>query len=260
VALAALDTAKWDAFSGAFKELASALQAASFREKLASQPGWLRAFVDKDGNADLVEFLNRLPLLIEDPAIRRSAASILYELGYPDRVAAENAATVTLDPEKVRSFELRIEVSPFQQQDKALGDMKAAWSALNQDLNLPPDSLIYSISDSRENKKSKREFIVRCPDGAMKRPLTFRPWFAGSKYAVLTAVDKDAQVSTRKFFRERDYVSVTEFPETSFMVSEAHSQGAPFVHGIGLQLAPADPDRYKSTAWNKKTGWGDLIL
>lgn len=271
VTLAAIDTAKWIVFSDAFKELTAALQAESFREKLAAQPGWLRAFVDKEGNADLVEFLNRLPLLTEDPVVRRSAASILDDIGYPDRVAAENAATVTLDPEKVRSFELRIEVSPFQKQDKALVSIKAAWNALNQDLSLP-DSLTYDISDRREDKKSKREFIVRCADGAMKKPLTFRPWFAGSKYAVITAVDKDGQVSTRKLFRERDYVSVTEFPEASFMVSEAHNQGVPFVHGIGLLLdsdmgrssgaasTPTDPKLYKANAWNKKTGWGDLIL
>jgi hypothetical protein len=264
VTLAAIDTAKWSAFSGAFKELTAELQASLFRAKLQSQPGWMRAFVDKEGSADLVEFLNRLPLLIDDRAVRDEAAAILDDIGYPDRVAAENAATVTLDPEKVRSFELRIEVSPFQQRDKALGAVKAAWNALNQDLSLP-DSLTYDLSDFREDKKSKREFIVRCSDGAMKKPLTFRPWFAGSKYAVLTAVDKDGKVSTRKLFRERDYVSVTEFPETSFMVSEAHSQGVPFVHGIGIaldpgrsQTMPTDPNLYKATSWNKRTGWGDI--
>jgi hypothetical protein len=267
-----IDTAKWGEFANAFKELTAALQTALFREKLAAQPGWMRAFADKEGNADLIEFLNRLPLLIEDRAARAEAAAILDRIGYPDRVAAENAATVTLDPGKVRSFELRIEVSPFQPQDKALGHIKAAWNDLNQDLSLP-DTLTYDISDFRENKRSKREFIVRCPDGALKKPLTFRPWFAGSKYAVLTSVDKDGQVSNKKFFRERDYISVTEFPETSFMISEAHNQGAPFMHGIGILLypgmgrgsaagptAPADPNLYRATAWNSRTGWADLIL
>lgn len=273
VALAGIDTARWDAFSGAFKGLVSALQVSNFRERLVSQPGWAKAFVGKDGSADLVEFLNRLPLLIEYPPARNAAAGILEEIGYPDRVAAENAATVTLDPEKVRSFELRIEVSPFRPKDKALNDIRAAWNSLNQDLTLP-DALTYDISDFREEKRSKREFIVRCSDGGMKKPFTFRPWFPGSKYAVLTAVDKGGQVSTRKFFRERDYISVTEFPETSFMVSEAHNQGAPFIHGISLLLdpemgraagagefgAPTDPGLYRATAWSKKTGWGDLIL
>jgi hypothetical protein len=275
VTMAAIDTAKWSPFADKFKELVSALARAEFAQKLTAQSGWAAAFADKDTNVDLVEFLNRLPLLIDDPAAKSLAAEILDDIGYPDCVAAENAATVTLDPAKLRSFELRIEAYPGPQKVKALEDIKTAWKDLNQDLSLP-DTLTYDVSDFRENRQTKREFIVRCPDGALKKPLTFRPWLAGAKYAVLTIVDKAGRISVRRLFREKDYITVAGFPDTSFLVSEAHSQGAPFIHGVGLLLNPGMKSdfehsldqttgltgdaSYKTMAWNKRTGWADLIL
>jgi len=263
--LAAVDTAKWSAFTARFKELAEALARTDFRKTLAAQPGWLKAFADGNANADLVEFLNRLPLLVNDPDSKRLSAAILDDIGYPDRIAAENAATITLDPAKIRSFELRIEAYPHSQRPKALEDTRGAWKALNQDLNLP-ETLTYDLHDFQEKREPRREFAVRAPDGALKKPVTFRPWLAGAKYFVLTTVDKDGQASTRKLFKDKDYITVSDFPETSFLVSEAHDQGAPFIHGIGIavdtgaiagvpQQAP-----YSATSWNRDTGWGDLVL
>ena len=263
VAMASIDTAKWDAFAEKFKRLVDALAESDFRRKLAAQPGWLWAFADDDMNADLVEFLNRLPLLIEDPAARRLAGEILDDIGYPDSVAADNASTVTLDPSKVRSFELRIEAYPHLKKEKALSGAREAWNRLNQDLNLP-DTFTYDISEFTEKRDTKREFIVRCTDGALKRPVTFRVWLPGAQYAVLTTVDKDGRVAERKFFRDKDYLSVQEFPEKSFLVSEAHAQGAPFIHGIGICIDPgmkaeAESVSYAGTAWNNRTGWGSLM-
>jgi hypothetical protein len=177
---------------------------------------------------------------------------------------------VTLDPAETRSFELRIETCPYLQKDRALGEMKAAWQGLNQDLQLPA-ALAFDISDFWEDKRPRREFIVRCPDGVMKSPVRFRPWAAGAKYCLLKTVDRSGRAAEKRYIKGVDYISVTDFPESSFMAAEAHSQGAPFIHGIGIAMgpsqkpgaesipAPGGPEAYRATAWNKKTGWADLI-
>ncbi len=256
-----VDTAAWDRFSAKVKTLVDLLKKAGFREKLAAEPGWARAFTDAAHNVDIVEFLNRLPLLIEDPDVRGAAAQLLEEIGYPERTAADTAATIVIDPAAVRSFELRIEAYPYVPKQRALPDIERAWKMSNQDIGLP-EGLIYDVYDFRERHNPKREFIVRGPEMALKRLIVLRPWLPGTQYVVLTTVDHAGQVTEKKLFRDEDYFSVKEFPPTSFMAGEAHSQGAPFVHGIGVALDPAIPDAsaYMATAWNARTGWIDLFL
>lgn len=268
VTMTAVDTGKWDAFRAKFRELADALRSAGYAQKIAARPGWSDAIIDGNNNADIVELLNRLPPIAEDPAVIKTAADMLEMIGYPGDVAAESASAITIDPSNVRSFELRIETCPYLQKERALDEIKAAWRSLNQDLELP-DTLGYGISESWDDKGPKREFIVRCPEGAISGPITFRPWLAGAKYCVLTAIGRDGKAAERRFIKGNDYFSVKEFPEGSFMLSEAHNQGAPFVHGIGVAMdpgfpagrppLPVAPVPYSETAWNKATGWADLI-
>lgn len=103
---------------------------------------------------------------------------------------------------------------------------------------------------------------------------------------------KDKQTNKERWIsktltRAKSYFAAYDFPSTSFLVSEAHSQGAPFIHGIGIMFKPLmdeneergiedgyignttqqerdshtkGPDYYRHTTWNKATGWGDLIL
>lgn len=275
VSLAAIDMAKWDIFVGKFKALVAALGASGFRARLAAEPGWLTGISDAQSNVDAVELLKRLPLIVDDVAVRATAAAMLDEIGYPERIDAENAATITLDPAKVRSFELRIEIFPNTAREDALKVAVASWKALNQDLKLP-DTLSYDVVDFRENRKAKRELIIKCPDGALKKPVTFRPWLAGARYANLVLVDPAGQISTRKLFRDKDYISVKDFPGTGFILSEAHTQGAPFVHGIAIMCDPSMKDSaedipdpitgksgqefYKMTSWSQRTGWGELLF
>jgi hypothetical protein len=260
VAAASIDTAKWGAYTGKFKRLADALKSASFATLAASRPGWAASFIGELGAADIVEFLNRLSLLCDDVDVRAAAAELIDDIGYPDSVAADNAATVTLDPAKVRSFELKIDACPYPTKDRSKEYALADWKAVNQDLAIP-DSLSYDCVESRDGKDLKREFTLRCPDGALKKAMTFRLWLPGAKNATLTAVDPGGRVTTRRFFRDKDYFSVKEFPETSFLVSEAHTQGGTFIHGLSVDLdASSMRDlQYRSTAWNARTGWGDIF-
>lgn len=275
VTFASIDTAKWDIFSGRFKELVDKLKVSGFRDKLAAQPGWVRAFADEDTNADIVEFLNRLPLLVDDAAVKAAAASILDDIGYPKRVADENAATIRIDPANIGSFELRIEVYPYLQQGRVLRDIQQAWREANQDLDLPA-GLTCDLADIGDGRNPGRELIVRCPEGVLKKPVELRPWLAGAKYIILKTFDRKGRATERKLTKGKDYFSVRKFPETSFMISEAHNQGAPFIHGVGLVLNPgmkpefersrdpatglSGPAFYRTTAWNKRTGWGDLTF
>ena len=267
VTMSAVDTSKWRAFTARFRELAEALKKAGFGGLLAARPEWARAIIDGNNNVDIVEFLMRLPVLVEDPAVIGIAAGMLEMIGYPGDVAAENASTITIDPSNVRSFELRIETCPYLQKEKALDEIMLSWKKLNQDLGLP-GTLKYSVSDFWEDKRPRREFIVKCPEGAIKEPITFRPWLAGAKYCVLTVVGRDGKPAERRFIKSDDFFSVKDFPETSFMISEAHNQGAPFIHGIGITIDPAVPqgkapapaaEGYGATLWNQATGWGELI-
>lgn len=256
VTVSAVDTAKWSALTAGFRNLVEALARAGFREKLAARPEWAAAFVDRNNNADIVEFLNRLPLLVEDQAVIAAAGRILDIIGYPGDAAAENASSITIDPAETRSFELRIETCPYLQKDKALEEIRSAWRSLNQDLKLP-QGLTYDVHDFWDDKRPKREFIVRCPDGVLKEAVSLRPWLAGAKYCLLKTVDRGGRAADKRYIKGTDYISVKEFPETSFMVSEAHNQGAPFIHGTGVSLNGSGA--YNDTAWSKSTGWGSLI-
>ena len=252
VGLASIDTAKWNAFTAKFKHLVEALKKTDFRAKVKSEKAWLESFADSDNNADIVEFLERLPSLVDDVTARKIAHDILHMIGYPEKISEESAATMMLDPSKARSFELRIETCPYLAQDQARGRIEAAWKEANQGLSLP-EGLVYDVVDSGSGAGLKREFVVK---GQVKEPLRFRPWLPGTTYCILKIVDTQGYSAVQAHTKEQSYFFVDRFPKESFMAGEAHSQGAPFIHGIGLAF---EPGTKAGSAWNKLTGWGELI-
>ena len=148
-----------------------------------------------------------------------------------------------------------------------LEKLKRAFNQLNQDLPLP-ENLQYSLTET----EGQRTFKVF---GKVEGTFEVRPWLAGAKFLAAQLQTLQSAFSF-SLVSEQDYVEVTEFPETSFMVAEAHTQGNAFVHGIGLGLKPhmdfdeersRDPDwkvsgpqMYRKLSWNQATGWAELIL
>jgi hypothetical protein len=224
-----------------------------------------------DHNADLVEFLTRLPGFVNDPDVAAIAAKIRRNIGYPASVAARSHETYTLNPEDGREFELRIDADGLLPEETALSEIRQRWLEANQD-QIFPDTLRYDLVRIPNPSGRDREFVVT---GEISRPLRFRPWLAGTQYFILT-VDGGGAPKRITRSRDADFFVVDRFPKTSFLVSEAHTQGVPFIHGIGIMLYPrmtaamdrtVDPitksagqDFYRETAWNRATGWGDLML
>lgn len=165
----------------------------------------------------------------KDEHIRTLSVEMPRRAGYP-REVIESAAVITIDPAHARSFELHIEASPVLDSAKALSVIKSAWQRSNAGLVLP-ESFAYSIQDSGNGSDLRREFIVK---GDVVSPVTFRPWLPGAQYVILTITDKNGRTTVRQYTRERDYVSVETFPQSSFMISEAHSQGLPRIEGASL--------------------------
>ncbi len=270
--VAGIDTGKWKAFTKDFRGLVKALEKTDFRSRLAENPRWVDALADfADHNTDLVELLTRLPGFVNDPKAAAIAVKIRKDIGYPAAVAALSQETYTLDPDTVKRFELRIDADGLLPPDSALKNIKEQWLESNQDQSLP-DTLHYDLVQIPSPSGRDREFVV---SGEITRPLHFRPWLAGTQYFILTADNgEDSKRITRS--RNEDFFVVDRFPKTSFLVSEAHTQGVPFIHGIGILLYPqmtAEMDRtedpitkstgqdfYRETAWNRATGWGDLLF
>lgn len=271
-ALAAIDTAKWNGFARRFKALVDLLARTGFRERIKARPEWIGAFADEDHNVDLVEFLYRLPGLVPDPGVRRAAADLLRGIGYPGDLARRSATTITLDPKKVHSFELVIESDGLMPEADALTDIKKRWLDTHLDLGLP-GNLQYELRRIPDQEIDDREFIVR---GQVDRPLTLRPWQTGATYVILKAKDLRGRVRVQSWRRDKDWLAAERFPASSFLLSEAHSQGLPFIHGVGLVLYPemnatmdrsldpqsglAGPDFYRTLRWNARTGWSGLML
>jgi len=272
--VAGIDTARWAAFTKDFCNLIKALEGTDFRSRLAENPRWVDGLADfTDHNADLVEFLTRLPGLVNNPKAAAIAAKIRRNIGYPADVAALSHETHTLSPDDVKRFELRIDADGMLPPETALKDIKELWLEANQDQSLP-DTLRYDLARIPSPSGRDREFVV---SGEIARPLSFRPWLAGTQYFVLTTDGGDGADPKRiTRSRNKDFFVADRFPETSFLVSEGHTQGVPFIHGIGIMLYPrmtaamdrtVDPitksagqDFYRETAWNRATGWGDMML
>ena len=110
----------------------------------------------------------------------------------------------------------------------------------------------------------------------MKRPLVLRPWQTGATYVILKTKDHRGRTAVRTWRRPQDWFAATRFPARSLLLGEAHSQGLPFIHGVGLVLYPemnatmdrsldpesglAGPDFYRTMRFNARTGWAGLML
>jgi len=271
--VAGIDTGKWKAFTGDFRRLVKALKKTGFRSRLAAEPRWVDGMADfTDHNADLVEFLTRLPGFVNDPDVAAITAKIRRNIGYPASVAARSHEAFALNPTEAKRFELRIDADGLLPEETALKELRQRWLEANQDQSLP-DTLTYDLVRIPNPSGRDREFVVT---GEISQPLRFRPWLAGTQYFVLTLDSGDGTPKRITRSRNEDFFVVDRFPKTSFLVSEAHTQGVPFIHGIGIMLYPqmtaamdrtVDPitestgqDFYRETAWNRATGWGDLML
>lgn len=269
--VAGIDTGKWKSFTADFRRLVTALEKTDFAARMAQNPRWVDGLADAtDHNADLVQLLTRIPELVKDPQVASLAAKIRREIGYPVSVSARSRETYTLDPAQAEKFELRIDADGLLSPDTAFKEIKAQWLEMNQDIDLPAN-LQYDLVKIPPTGRD-REFIV---SGEISRLLRFRPWLPGAQYFILTT-EKGEKSSRITRSRKEDFFFVKHFPKTSFLVSEAHTQGVPFVHGIGIMLYPLmtaqmdraiDPitkstgrDFYRETAWNRDTGWGDLMF
>ncbi len=171
-----------------------------------------------------------------------------------------------------RAFELIIQADEHLKPEQALTQLTKNWTELNQDLALP-SGLSLRVAEHRVKGKLYRRLIVA---GALDAPLTVRPWMPGARLVRVRTMDADGEWTEKSHKRTYDAVSVRSFPESSFLISEAHSQGAPFIHGVGVTLKPLmtldeeeatdpinglrGPELYRAGAWNQATGWGDLTL
>lgn len=272
VTVAAIDMSRWSAFTSDFRLLAGLLAKRGFRERLQTNLSWTGLFNDIDSNVDVVELLTRLPHFMEgDIPVSILTAKMNNDIGYPADAAAQSAATMKIDPRNGGRFKLRIQGDNHLEEKNVVSAMTKRWEEANKDLGLPGGLKFLLEYD----KRGSRIFVVK---GKVNKTTLVRPWLPGVRAV---------QLLTRKSYlsrwktsvtetREKDYVSVDSFPAGSFMISEAHTQGAPFIHGIGISLKPmmddqedrgidpvtglAGPAFYKSLMWNQQTHWGDLVL
>lgn len=270
-----VDTRKWDRFAGEFKTLVDLLRENNFLWTVKFRPDLLDAIVEGDDrNVDIVEFLSRVGEWTVDPRIGEKAKQILERIGYPKDVAALSSQSYLLEAAKIRSFELRIDADNYltRPPDKLQSLFIGKWREANQDLRLP-SGLSYELVSVPGSKRNERQFVIR---GELKQDLRFRPWFAGTQYFILTVEDRQGRATRKTFARDKDYFVAERFPESSYLVAEAHTQGTPFLHGVGMMLYPwmsvympkstnqitglKGTPYYKATAWSRRTGWGEATL
>lgn len=266
VTAVAVDMEKWDLFVGEFATLVQKLKAAGFRRALRAKKDWASAFADTDRNVDVVEFLHRLPSITRSKAAINQARRLMQLIGYPNDVAQATAASYRIGASQADLVKVRIPVDEHLKPETAFEKSKKRWLEANQDLALPTETT-YRI----------REGVLEVTIPLAKGAVEFRPWLPGvSQVRIAIRSPEDKSWRSRRLAREQDYFSVTEFPSTSFLLAEAHTQGAPFVHGIGMCLHPqmdeteerstdpatglSGPAFYRTLSWNERTGWGNLFL
>ena len=267
VTAATIDTSRWHAFERQFKKLVSKLRRVEAREFLRHNPMWPSSIADIDSDTDLVELLSRLPEWSADTGVLDQANTMLQEIGYPLSEADPAAELIEIPGSK--DIRVRIQADSIVPLEKALETIQTRWNEANQDL--PP---LKEPTFAIQNQGSERVFSVRYshPRGTSY----VRPWLPGTLWAEVEYTDTKGQAIEMRFTRTRDWVSVPAFPATSFLVSEAHTFGAPFIHGVGINFKPLmnsseeratdplnglkGPDLYRSLRWNEVTGWGDLVL
>jgi len=270
VTVASINTDRWSKFADKFSQFVATVEAVGFRKKLIDLAKWSKAFVDGDWDIDLVELLFRLPAFADSEEVFSSAQILLDEIGYPEAVAMESAEAWEFRSDEVEEFELRFKADRYMLRNyspkKVLAKLKKRWVENNQEFRSKHRKLNFTVRN--------REFVV---SGLVPKTGIFvRPWLPGVLEVKLSVKDSSNVWKKTRYMREKDYFSVTKFPTTSFLVAEAHTQGAPFIHGVGINLKPLmnkkeeravdlirglkGSDLYRANSWNKKTGWADLIL
>ncbi len=263
VTMAAIDTAKWSAFREGFKKLVYNLTQLGFREYLTTNPSWPKLISDEDGNTDFLELLKRLRFFSDEFGFQLELEQLLSMIGYPETQAA-NVMQEKVHLSKGSVFALLIDADELISEKKVLKVLKKRWMAMNQDQSLPKN-LTYKM----QKINSELYFSV---SGVAKRDLDLRVWLPGALSVKVQIEGKVEQV----FTRDQDYTYNDHFSASSFMLSEAHTQGAPFIHGIGIGFKPlmdkkevrgtdsitgaVGPAFYLETEWSRRTGWGELIL
>jgi Clostripain family len=264
VTFAGLDMDRWDAFVERFAAFTEAARTAGLRERLQANPDWAEVINDDDHNADLLETIRRVQQLLPEPEVVRLGRELEATLGYPAAASAANLEALTIEPRKGPRFTLWLQrdrnVAPPFEKDR----FQARWEDLNQDLPVPEN-----LAVAFEGEWT----TVSGPSGSA--PWRLRPWMAGVKVVRLDYAG-GARPRREIYRHQRDFISARRFPESSFLLSEAHTQGAPFVHGLGILLHPLmnleevksedrysglkGPAAYKALEWNRRTKWGDLTL
>ena len=251
VTTVSIDMGKWENFVESFKGLTANLRGDNFREALQTSPAKFAAFTDTDFNLDLIEFLKKI-----------SAQSLLKKLLY-DNSEPHDAIMTFADG----NFQVLIQADEILSRDltpeQFLDNAKQRFFEMNKDFVASPNDLEFKLKT--RHSKPFIEII-----GTTAKTIHLRPWLPGSREVLVMQNGKE-----RRLIRKRDYSSMVDFPNTSFMLASATTQGAPFVHGIGLNFNPLmdeneergedsltglrGPYSYEMTSWNQRVGWGDLI-
>ncbi|OFZ12661.1 MAG: hypothetical protein A2X86_15185 [Bdellovibrionales bacterium GWA2_49_15] len=251
VTTVSIDMRKWENFVLSFKELVGSLRDHNFRETLRAEPMKFAAFTDMDFNIDLIEFLKRI-----------SSQELLKKLIYNSAESPDSVLTLDRG-----DFQLLIQADEILWQnlssEKFLEDARSRFLEMNKDLITSPENFTFKIKI--RHRKPYLEISPRGPE-----TLQLRPWLPGSRKVIV--VQNNVK---RSLVRDRDYISLKDFPQSSFLIASATTQGAPFIHGIGLNLNPLmdeneergldpltglrGPYFYEMTSWNRRVGWGDLI-
>ena len=264
VTFAGLDLARWGPFAERFRAFTAELARAGLRQQLAENPDWAELFNDDDHNADLLETIRRLPLLLHDESVARLARELDALIGYPDEQSRRTGEALTISPAKGAGFVLRVQRDPYVPETKALEHFEQLWDDANQDLTQP--KLQYALEGD----------WIRIAGETGPAAFAVRPWLPGVKEVRLEYLPAGGDAKAEVFKRERDWVSATRFGPRSFLLGEAHTQGAPFIHGLGILLHPLmqddeiksedrltglrGPAAYRALGWNRETGWGELTL
>jgi hypothetical protein len=272
-----VDLSKWDSFTNAWTDYTALLKEKGFRSFLQNKPTAFDRYTDIDSNVDIVTLLTSIPLIFKaDEDLSRASDALIRQIGYPESVSQWNLETIRLDPEKGSRFEVHIPADPHLPEKIVLDNMISRLKMANSDLELP-DHFKFSIvqfSSGHEDKKKEPWFVI---SGKLKSALPIRPWLPGVRTVKIGYTEGRNEITEWETLkREKDFIFVDSFPDESLILSEAHTQGLPFAHGLGILMKPlmnnteersldpltglAGPDMYRSLEWNLKTGWGDLTL
>jgi hypothetical protein len=263
VTFVGMDMSRWDKFVARFAAFTAALEQAGLKDKLAGKPDWVEDITDDDHNADLLETVRRLPRLVADKRVQQTSRALDALIGYPDAAARPGSETITVTPAKGPRFTLWLQRDPYVPEAKQKEQFLIRWDDNNQDLDVPEQLEIVFDAD-----------WVKVSGETGKAPFQVRPWLAGVKEVKLEYPGGKGRAQT--FRHQRDYVSATAFGKESFLLSEAHTQGAPFIHGLGIALHPfmkddevksedrvtglKGPAAYRALKWNQETKWADATL